>query len=74
MSSVNKYIVGKVMQLIPINDEQTAFNLDFYLKANSEFLFAIVDQSQLDEGSALDFKQSNNGEVSGNIKSNDGDR
>ena len=62
------------MQLIPLNDEQDSFNLDFYLSSKSDFLFAIVDQNQLDEGSLLDFKQSSKGEVSGNIKSNEGDQ
>ena len=62
------------MQLIPLNDEQDSFNLDFYLSSKSDFLFAIVDQTQLDEGSLLDFKQSSKGEVSGNIKSNEGDQ
>jgi len=57
------------MQLIPLNDEAVPFNIDFYLKAGEDFHFAIVDQKQLDEGSNIDFKQSDAGEVSGNIKS-----
>jgi hypothetical protein len=71
MSTVNTYTVGKVMQLIPINDETDKFNMDFYLKSENDFHFAIVDQVQLDEGKLLDFKQSDNGEVSGNVKSRD---
>ena len=59
------------MQLIPINDETDKFNMDFYLKSENDFHFAIVDQVQLDEGKLLDFKQSDNGEVSGNVKSRD---
>ena len=59
------------MQLIPINDETDKFNMDFYLKSENDFHFAIVDQVQLDEGKPLDFKQSDNGEVSGNVKSRD---
>jgi hypothetical protein len=70
MASVKKYTVGKVMQLIPINDELNEFSMDFYLKGNDEFHFAVCDQNALDNGAALDFKQSNNKEVSGNIKSN----
>lgn len=58
------------MQLIPINDELNEFSMDFYLKGNDEFHFAVCDQNALDNGAALDFKQSNNKEVSGNIKSN----
>ena len=73
MASVNKYTVGKVMQLIPINDDQTEFNTDFYLKANDEFHFAVCDQEVLDNGAALDFKQSTNKQVSGNIKSSASD-
>ncbi len=69
MTSTNTYTVGKVMQLIPLNDEAVPFNIDFYLKAGEDFHFAIVDQKQLDEGSNIDFKQSDAGEVSGNIKS-----
>ncbi len=69
MTSTNTYTVGKVMQLIPLNDDAVPFNIDFYLKAAKDFHFAIVDQKQLDEGSNLDFKQSDSGEVSGNIKS-----
>lgn len=69
MTSTNTYTVGKVMQLIPLNDEAVPFNIDFYLKAGEDFHFAIVDQKQLDEGSNIDFKQSDTGEVSGNIKS-----
>jgi hypothetical protein len=70
MASVKKYTVGKVMQLIPINDELNEFSMDFYLKGNDEFHFAVCDQNALDNGTALDFKQSSNKEVSGNIKSN----
>jgi hypothetical protein len=70
-STVKTYTIGKVMQLIPLNEGNEQFNLDFYIKAESDFHFAIVDQTQLDEGALLDFKQSNAGEVSGNIKNND---
>ena len=71
MSTVKTYTIGKVMQLIPLNEGNEQFNLDFYIKAESDFHFAVVDQTQLDEGALLDFKQSNAGEVSGNIKNND---
>ncbi len=70
MTSVEKYTVGKVMQLIPINDDLNEFSMDFYLKGNDAFHFAVCDQNALDNGTTLDFKQSNNKEVSGNIKSN----
>jgi hypothetical protein len=70
-STVKTYTIGKVMQLIPLNEGNEQFNLDFYIKAETDFHFAVVDQTQLDEGALLDFKQSNAGEVSGNIKNND---
>ena len=61
------------MQLIPINEDQTEFNVDFYLKGNDEFHFAVCDQESLDNGTPLDFKQSTEKQVSGNIKSSVGD-
>ena len=61
------------MQLIPINEDQNEFNVDFYLKGNDEFHFAVCDQESLDNGTPLDFKQSTEKQVSGNIKSSVGD-
>ena len=71
MTSTNNYTIGKVMQLIPLNEEAVPFNIDFYLKGSDDFHFAIVDQNQLDEGTKIDFKQSDSKEVSGNINSSE---
>ena len=73
MSETNTYTITKVMQLIPLNEGDQSFNVDFYLKAKEDFHFVIVDQEQLDAGSPLDYKQSDEGEVSGNITSNEGE-
>ena len=73
MSEANTYTITKVMQLIPLNEGDQSFNVDFYLKAKEDFHFVIVDQEQLDAGNPLDYKQSDEGEVSGNITSNEGE-
>ncbi len=71
---VKKYQVGKVLQLTPINEDTHEFNVDFYCKSEmAEFHFAIVNQEQLDEGAPLNFQQSVDKEISGNIASNEGD-
>ncbi len=72
---VKQYQVGKVLQLTPINEEMDEFNVDFFCKSETaEFHFAIVDQEQLDKGNPINFQQSVDKEISGNIKSNEGDR
>jgi hypothetical protein len=70
MSTLNqKYNVGKTMQLIDLNREATNFELSFKATStnNEPFFMVVTDQSTLDDGTPLDFKNVN-GTINGTIR------
>lgn len=66
--------VNNIQQLVDLNEELTNFKLDFKVVSenNVPFKTVVVSQSKLDSGEILDFKNVDNGTISGNIVSDNG--
>lgn len=66
--------VNNIQQLVDLNGELTNFKLDFKVisENNIPFKTVVVSQSKLDSGEILDFKNVDNGTISGNIVSDNG--
>jgi len=61
--------IGPTQMLFDLNGDTTNFEIDFSIKSsipNADFFAVIVDQHTLDKGD-YNFKQSNDGEIGGNI-------
>ena len=74
--TVKTYKIGKVMQLIELNvGENVKFDIDFYCKRvnGKDFQFRVLDQTMLDTKQIGDYQQTADGEIGGNITSNEGD-
>jgi hypothetical protein len=74
--TVKTYKIGKVMQLIELNvGENVKFDIDFYCKSvnGKDFQFRVLDQTMLDTKQIGDYQQTTDGEIGGNITSNEGD-
>ena len=66
----HRFSLTKIMRLVELVGEpkNDRVNIDFYAKSTNDkdYFFSVVDQDALDAGD-VDFKTSENGEVSGNI-------
>lgn len=65
------YVLSKIQQLVDLNNDVTNFNLTFNAttKDGTPFDVVVVDQTILDSGEPLEFRQATNGTISGNIVS-----
>lgn len=73
--SMSKLVnVNNIQQLVDLNGELTNFKLDFKVisENSAPFKTVVVSQSKLDSGEILDFKNVDNGTISGNIVSDNG--
>ena len=61
--------LGKNQQLIDLNGDLTNFDLNFHVKSldNKNFYAIVVDQTTLDNNTNLEFRQTENGQIGGNI-------
>ena len=65
------YNVTKRNQIIDLNGDSVNFDVTFNAKSKEgkPFYVSVVDQDSLDKGEKINFKQSENGEISANIVS-----
>jgi hypothetical protein len=73
--SMSKLVnVNNIQQLVDLNGELTNFKLDFKVISENSVPFktVVISQSKLDSGEILDFKNVDNGTISGNIVSDNG--
>lgn len=71
MTTIKKtYSVGKVKQLIDLNGDHVNFEAMFRVKSEKgePFDLLVVDQTTLDNSSNLEYKQVQQGEISGTVK------
>lgn len=63
-----KLVLSKTTQLVDLNGDAVNFRCKFVAKSeNGDFYGAIVDQSRLDSGESIEFRESENGLLSGNM-------
>lgn len=62
------YKIGKIKQLIDLNEKLTNFDINFKVTCSSPFDMLVVDQTTLDNNPTLEFKKVSNGEISGNLR------
>jgi hypothetical protein len=64
------YSVGKVKQLIDLNGDSVNFNTTFKVTShnNQPFDLVVVDQTHLDNTQNLEYKNVDNGHISGSVK------
>lgn len=68
--SMSKLVnVNNIPQLIDLNEDTVNFKLDFKVSSenNEQFNVVVASQLKLDSGEPLDFKQVDNGNISGSI-------
>ena len=73
--SMSKLVnVNNIQQLVDLNEDLTNFRLDFKVLSenNIPFKAVVVSQSKLDSEENLDFKNVDNGNISGNIVADNG--
>ena len=73
--SMSKLVnVNNIQQLVDLNEDLTNFKLDFKVLSENNLPFnaVVVSQSKLDSGENLDFKNVDNGTISGNIVADNG--
>lgn len=73
--SVSKLInLSNVQQLIDLNQDLTNFKLEFTIVSenNTPFNAVVTSQAKLDSGEVLEFKNVENGSISGNIIADNG--
>jgi hypothetical protein len=68
MTSVSKtYTIGKLKQLIDLNEDSVNFKTEFKVTSASPFDMAVVDQTALDSNE-FEYKHVTTEEISGNVK------
>lgn len=68
MTSVSKtYTIGKLKQLIDLNEDSVNFKTEFKVTSTSPFDMAVVDQTALDSNE-FEYKHVTTEEISGNVK------
>ena len=67
--SVQTYRIGPQNQIIDLNGSSVNFDINFAVKSKSgkNFKAVVVDQQELDSGKKIEYRTSENGEISANL-------